>query len=232
MINMKPKLIAHRGYSYKETENTLSAIKLALKKDFYGIELDIHLTKDNVFVINHDFDTKRLGNKNLVIKDVNYNDLKDVKLLDINNKNNYIHNIIKLEEALNLINKHNKYSVIEIKPLFNEKEITKFYNLIKKYKNIIVISFHINNLLMLRKLDKNIKLQFLSSKLNYKTFDKCIKYNIDLDLNYKLINKDTLKYFKENNFLINVWTVNDINILNKLIKYQVNYITTDKFYKI
>ena len=45
------KMIAHRGLSGLEKENTAVAFVAAGNKSFYGIETDIHLTKDNVFVV-------------------------------------------------------------------------------------------------------------------------------------------------------------------------------------
>ena len=56
------KVFAHRGFSYKYPENTLLAFKEALKLDIYGIELDVHKSKDGKLVIIHDEDIKRTFN--------------------------------------------------------------------------------------------------------------------------------------------------------------------------
>ncbi|HHD2804628.1 TPA: glycerophosphodiester phosphodiesterase family protein, partial [Clostridium perfringens] len=53
------KVFAHRGFSYRYPENTLLAFKEALKLDIYGIELDVHKSKDGKLVIIHDEDIKR-----------------------------------------------------------------------------------------------------------------------------------------------------------------------------
>ncbi|HHT55584.1 MAG TPA: hypothetical protein GX012_03380, partial [Acholeplasma sp.] len=111
------KYIAHRGYSSKATENTIEAAILAGKsKYFYGIEYDIHLTKDNRFIVHHDFTTKRLSEFDINIKDVTYNELSKVKL--INKKTNKFDlKIPLLDEYINICNKYNKVNVIEIKPV-------------------------------------------------------------------------------------------------------------------
>ena len=54
------KVFAHRGFSYKYPENTLLAFKEALKLDIYGIELDVHKSKDGKLVIIHDEDKEKL----------------------------------------------------------------------------------------------------------------------------------------------------------------------------
>lgn len=48
------KLIAHRGASYEEPENTLAAIARALEIGVDFIEMDVHLSKDGVPVVIHD----------------------------------------------------------------------------------------------------------------------------------------------------------------------------------
>jgi glycerophosphoryl diester phosphodiesterase len=49
-----PLVIAHRGASAAEPENTLRAFDLAIKQGAQMIELDLHLTRDNRVVVIHD----------------------------------------------------------------------------------------------------------------------------------------------------------------------------------
>lgn len=221
------KYIAHRGYSSKQTENTIEAALFAAKTNyFYGIEYDIHLTKDNRFIVHHDFTTKRLSEFDINIKDVTYNELSKVKL--INKKTNKFDlKIPLLNEYINICNKYNKVNIIEIKPIFNDDEIKLFLDKIKKANSVIVISFDLNNLLKIRKLNNNIKLQYLTGEFNKDKFELCKLNNIDLDLNYALINKDNMNYFKENNFIVNCWTVNNNELVNELKNLKVDFITTD-----
>jgi glycerophosphoryl diester phosphodiesterase len=57
---------AHRGYwntndpgESNRPENSLAGFRAAVEKD-YGIELDVHLTKDGHLVVHHDDSLKRL----------------------------------------------------------------------------------------------------------------------------------------------------------------------------
>jgi len=52
---MQTKLIAHRGYSEKYPENTLTAFRAAKDLKADGIELDVHLTMDGKLVVHHDY---------------------------------------------------------------------------------------------------------------------------------------------------------------------------------
>ncbi|MDH5326794.1 MAG: glycerophosphodiester phosphodiesterase family protein [Gammaproteobacteria bacterium] len=48
------ELLAHRGFSRKYPENTLLAVKSALELGACNIEVDVHLSKDQVPVVIHD----------------------------------------------------------------------------------------------------------------------------------------------------------------------------------
>lgn len=56
----RPLIIAHRGASAEQPENTLAAFHRALALKVDGIELDVHVTRDNVAVVFHDDDLRRL----------------------------------------------------------------------------------------------------------------------------------------------------------------------------
>lgn len=54
MSRSRPLKIAHRGGSGLWPENTMAAFQNAITLGVEGIELDVHLTKDNVLVVHHD----------------------------------------------------------------------------------------------------------------------------------------------------------------------------------
>lgn len=70
------KNVAHRGFSGKYPENTMLAFKKAYEAGCDGIELDVHLTKDNVMVIIHDEDIARTTDGKGLVKDFTYAELR------------------------------------------------------------------------------------------------------------------------------------------------------------
>lgn len=52
-------IIAHRGSSARAPENTLAAFRLAWQQGADGIELDVHLSRDQRIMVHHDPDTAR-----------------------------------------------------------------------------------------------------------------------------------------------------------------------------
>ena len=114
------KYIAHRGiWNDKVKDNSYKALYDGINSDKYiGIETDIRVTKDNIFVIYHN----ALYNGQL-IKNMNYKELKDVS---------------KLEDILKI--NTDKIILLEIKD-FN-MDIKKLIKLLDKYKrNVMLMSF-------------------------------------------------------------------------------------------
>lgn len=71
------KVIAHRGYWKTEgsAQNSLRALEKAAEVKVYGSEFDVHLTADNVLIVNHDNDIQGKH-----IQTSTYAELKDLKL--------------------------------------------------------------------------------------------------------------------------------------------------------
>jgi glycerophosphoryl diester phosphodiesterase len=57
----RPSVIAHRGASGYEYENSRAAFRRAVMLDADGVELDIHATRDGGIVVHHDPDLPGLG---------------------------------------------------------------------------------------------------------------------------------------------------------------------------
>ena len=53
------KMVAHRGLSGIERENTCSAFVAAANRSYFGIETDVRITADGHYVLLHDNDTAR-----------------------------------------------------------------------------------------------------------------------------------------------------------------------------
>lgn len=68
-------IYAHRGYSAKYPENTISAFKAALPH-VDGIELDVQLTRDGRLVVIHDETVDRTTNGSGFVKDMTLRQLR------------------------------------------------------------------------------------------------------------------------------------------------------------
>ena len=57
----RPSVIAHRGASGYEYENSRAAFRRAIMLDANGVELDVHATCDGAFVVHHDPEVPGVG---------------------------------------------------------------------------------------------------------------------------------------------------------------------------
>ena len=141
--------LIHRGIvSEKYKENLLNSFKQSFKKGF-GIETDIHATKDHKFICYHDFTLTKIFKKKQSVKNLNYQKLKEISL----KKNKPI----PLLQDLLKISKNKFYLFIEIKPKFSTKLLKKLINETSKYSKCVFISFKHQNIFDLLKLNKKLK---------------------------------------------------------------------------
>jgi len=173
--------LIHRGIVNKKyKENLLNSFKQSFKKGF-GIETDIHATKDNKFICYHDFTLTRIFKKKQSIKNLNYHQLKELSLKQ--NKP------IPLLQDLLKISKNKFYLFIEIKPKFTTKLLKKLINETSKYSKCVFISFKHQNIFNLLRLNNKTKvgLSFSPPTTVKSIVKKSIIKNIDcfiLDKSY------------------------------------------------
>ena len=158
-----PTHLIHRGLANNNfKENTISAFKYCFKKN-YGIETDIHCTKDDKIVCFHDFNLQNKFKINKRIKDINYEDLKKISV-KFNSK-------IPLLDELLEIDRTKLHLMIELKPTFSKKNLICLINKTKGLKNYSLTSFHEQNLINLFKLNKKLSLGLIfSSRTKLETF--------------------------------------------------------------
>jgi len=74
----KVRILGHRGAMGHAPENTMASFKLALEMGADMIELDVHLSRDNVPVVIHDEDVKRTTDGEGQVSDMNLEELKEL----------------------------------------------------------------------------------------------------------------------------------------------------------
>ena len=150
--------IIHRGIVNKKfKENLLSSFKKSFSLGF-GIETDIHLTKDREFVCFHDFTLNRIFKKKMSIKNLNYSYLKKLSI----NQNK---RIPLLRDVLEI--SKNKYPLlIELKPKLSKKNLQKLIKETSKYSKCTFISFNHKNIFNLQKIKSNIKVGLSFSNIS------------------------------------------------------------------
>ena len=150
------KVIAHRGLSGIETENTNSAFVAAGNRSYWGIETDVHKTTDGVYVVFHDDNTGRMTNKDMIVEEVTYKELCELTLNDTNGKQGRRDLIIPLlDDYISICKKYNKHAVLELKNSFVYEDIQEIVETIESYEYLAYttfISFDIKHLTSTKKI--------------------------------------------------------------------------------
>lgn len=223
----KTKMIAHRGLSGLEKENSLRAFVAAANRHYYGSECDIHYTKDNKLVVCHDDYTNRVSNYDYIIPNTSFEELEKVRLNEFNKDEEGRDLVIPTyEEYLEIQRKYNKHAIVEIKCEINEENAKEILELSKNNK-VTFISFNLNNLIILRKENNKIPLMLLQSKFDENMINTLIKYNLGIDILYKELTKERIDLYHAHNIIVNAWTINDKDVALKLIDWGIDFITTN-----
>ena len=176
-------LLIHRGILNKQyKENLLKSFKQSFKKG-YGIETDIHATKDDEFICFHDFTLNRIFKKKRSVKHMKYSQIKEISA---QNKKP----IPLLKDLLKTSrNKHSLF--IEIKPTFSKKLLQKLLQETIKFSKCVFISFKHENIYNLLKIKSNTKVGLsFSSATSVKTI---VKKSNNKKINCLILDKIFLK---------------------------------------
>ncbi|CCK69864.1 phosphatidylglycerol phospholipase KNAG_0D01120 [Huiozyma naganishii CBS 8797] len=73
------KVVGHRAFKALYPENTLLAFNKAVEGKVDIIETDLQMTKDGVVVVNHDSNTGRMWDRDVVVRDVDYDTITTLR---------------------------------------------------------------------------------------------------------------------------------------------------------
>ena len=229
---LKDNLIAHRGYHNIEKgipENSKKAFSEAINKKL-TIELDIHITKDDKIVVFHDHSLFRMTGVDSIIEDLDYSDIKKLRLLKTNERIPLFKEVLKQVDGK--------------VPLLIEFKASKRYKLLvdkameflKTYKGEYAIqSFNPFLLLYIKKNYPNIIRGQLSSDFNNKKMGIIKKYlykNMFFNLlskpdfiayDVRAIPNKKLKRERKNRLVLG-WTIKSQKYLEKYNNYCDNFI--------
>ena len=226
------KMIAHRGLSGLERENTCAAFVAAGNRETYwGIETDIHCTADGKYVIIHDDTTTRVSGVEMTVEETDFATLRSLRLLDRESETPRWDLVLPtLEEYIGICKKYNKIAVLELKNPMPEAcvmEIIKAVEAMGYADKLVVISFAWENMVLLRKNFPNQKAQFLLSKWDDKWLAELQKYSLGLDIKHTAITAELVEKIHSIGQEVNCWTVDDPADAARVIECGVDYITTN-----
>jgi glycerophosphoryl diester phosphodiesterase len=228
------KMVAHRGLSGIERENTCPAFLAAANRSYFGIETDVHITADGELVVIHDETLTRVtdGACEINVENCDYGDFKDVVLPD--RDGSYARQDIRvprLLEYIKICKKYDKVCVLELKNRFKREDIIRIieqYRALEYLDKVIFISFSYENCVVLRELLPEAKIQYLTTaEVNDELINKLLEYKLDLDIHFGKLNPEAVEMLHSNGIEINCWTVDKKETAEGLAAMGVDFITSN-----
>lgn len=231
--NGNVRMIAHRGLSGLEKENTAAAFVAAGNHSYFGIETDVHETADGKLIIIHDDNTKRVAGCEYIVEQTDFDTLRSIKLFD--RKSDQIRADLvmpTLEEYFSICQRYEKMAVLELKNAMKTETILKIVRVIDEMGYLdktIFISFAISNLITLRQACPQVSIQYLVEQIEDlpALLEILKKYRFDIDTKHTAIKEEMIPQFHKNGIKVNVWTVNTAERAERLQQIGVDYITTN-----
>lgn len=224
-------MVAHRGLSGIERENTNVAFTAAANRSYYGIETDVYHTADGKFILLHDGNTARVSKVNLNAEASTFDELRSVMLTDRDGSDN--RNDIRLPELseyIKICHKYGKIAILELKSTFSNDELVQIIDMFKALdyeSGLIAISFNLDNLVRLKTLFPNITVQFLTGNWSDNLIAELKKYRLDLDIAYGALTEERVKELHDNGIKVNCWTCDNAEHGERLAAWGVDYITSN-----
>lgn len=229
---------AHRGNSSEYPENTIAAFQSALSLGVDWIELDIHRTSDGQIVVTHDAGTKRVGDIDLQIGHVRFQELTsaDVAYQFRSSRNLTLAEcpsarIPLLSDVIQLILQQNQ-TRISLQPKANC--IKEALTVVKELKAEKWIGFNDDDLRTIREVRRHAESVPLF-------WERPAGADIDEDLhiaerevvealviNHNGITKPTVDKIHQGGLQVGAWTVNKAVKMKMLLGMGVDRIYTDK----
>ena len=229
--SLQTKIVAHRGLSGIELENTNAAFIAAGNRSYFGIETDVHKTADGKFVVFHDDQTGRVCDTNVTVEETEFAYLRALHLNDKEADATRADMLIPtLKEYIATCRRYEKIAVLELKNEFTKDEIAAICDEIKELdylSNVSFISFCFANMNRLRELYPQQTAQFLTSVYQSDLPQILEAHKLDIDIEYSQLNEERIKAFHDRGVKVNCWTCDDKDFAENLAAWGIDYITSN-----
>lgn len=211
----RPLAIAHRGYSIKYPENTLLSFSKAMEHNPDSLECDIYITADGKPVISHDHTTNRMGDREGVISQMAWSELKKV---DVGSKKDpkFAGERIPLFEELLDLAKGKVNLCVEIKNFSATAETVRLIQEHQMIDQVVIFAFDDPVISEVKALCPEMACLFLhayneerDTQINPKVLTRRV-FGLganSIGLADDNVTPETLKYYHQHHLFVAAWTI-------------------------
>ena len=178
----------------------------------------------------HDHTTGRTGDRDLPVRESTLAALSEVRLLGKDGLPREDLRVPMLRDYLDICREGDKVCVLELKVRFTEDEVARILAEVDAAgcrDRMLYISFFMENLDTLRKLDPDCTGQFLISQWTEELLPTLIEKKMDLDIHYGALDEEKVRAVLDAGLTLNVWTVDDPATAETLAAWGVHQITSN-----
>lgn len=235
MINFgNTLLLGHRGARGEALENTFSGFQYAQRlkpQGLAGVEFDVQLSADGHLIVFHDDDLARMcgGQQSRI---------DQLSITEIQRHLQFKHPIIALADIVPVLSGFT-YIELEVKTHCR----TNYGKLIKALTQDLINSPFANLPIVLTSFDVALHAQLQCNKL-FRHIPRGLLIRtpetlmlapntalqlgcVQLGIHYPLLNQSVIKHSHRYGLPVSAWTVNDIDTIKQLIRWQADVIITD-----
>jgi glycerophosphoryl diester phosphodiesterase len=208
--------IGHRGAMGHEPENTLLSIQKAIELGADYVEIDVHFV-DGQLVVIHDDTLDRTTNYKGLLANYTFEELRKADA-GKGQRIPILKEVVDLTKNMVGLN-------IELKGKGAAKPVHYLLSeLTNQHRdNILVSSFHVSELVALRKLDNKLRIGVLSNKRIEHVLDAGLALNaFSIHVNNKVVTKLFIDRVHQAGFKVYAYTVNTIEELLQMISCGVD----------
>lgn len=222
--------IAHRGEAFDAPEGTRPAYQLTMERHLPGVKLDLQYSRDNIVVMSHDSNLKRMTGRDFPIRQTNYSDLKKAVFKTVGGYAG--ERILTFEEALTIV-KDCPLLFIDFK-FYSDEMAKNVFQQLKSFKisseKIMAANFSEKTLTKIKKShpeirtvlhvsysEKNGKYEIFGKKYASKAElaeailsrkKKLDLFGVNINANQKIADQELIKTLHRGGLWVSIWFVN------------------------
>ena len=234
---MMSKICGHRGAVNYKPENTMSGFEWCVKNDIEWAECDVQLTDEDILLIIHDDTLDRTANAAGLVKEIRKKNLGKINVGISDSKDKFFQQIPTLEQLLKFCKTSGLKLNIEMKfydPIKDSyrkrlvNELLKTIEITKSNNQVLITSFDIKALKILRKKSNEIPLGILYESLPKQWTNEATSLKAStIHLDYNFLTFEQLNQIHKLNIKSFVYTCNNPSEIKLFWKAGLSGVITD-----
>lgn len=245
----KPLIIAHRGASASAPENTFAAFRQAIEDKADGIEFDVRLSKDNVPVVFHDSNLRRLAKMKQRVADMTAEELGAIDVGSWFNRafptraddNFTAEKIPTLAALLEFLSDYRGLIYIELKGSDARmsalvKAVSDLLERRDSLPNVIVKSFNLEGIKIAKQILPTVRTAALFEpkiltvlQKRKRILEEAMRCGADeISIHHSMATENFVRRARENDFPVVIWTANNRAWIKRAFDFGISAIITNK----